>query len=402
MLESNSAKAAMDFQQVLSVSEFVAVLNQTLEFAYPEVVVEGEVSSFKISQQKWVHFDLKDDESTINCFMTIYQLKTPLEDGMKVRVTASPKLTKWGRFSLTVRSLELAGEGALQRAFALLKQKLEKEGLFEPARKRALPEIPARVGVVSSSAAYGYADFVEIINQRWGGLEVQLANVQVQGEPAPAQIVSAIEYFNQAAPLPDVLVIIRGGGSIEDLQAFNTELVVRAIASSRIPTLVGVGHELDVTLADMAADMRAATPTDAARRLVPNRTEFIRTLGHQQAQLQSQLRHILNAHQLSIQQASHRLERFLQLPKTRVKDLLNQLFLASDSLTGQTRSRLDSLVRILKNVDPRLVLRRGYAIARKGTTIVRSSSDVKVGDSLMIQLAKDQLGTEVKDVKTSR
>lgn len=384
-------------ETVLSVGEFVDLLNQTLEFAYPAVVVEGEVANFKISQEKWVHFDLKDAEATVNCFMTVYQLKTPLEDGMKVRVTGLPKLTKWGRFSLTVRGIELAGEGALQRAFELLKAKLEKEGLFAPERKRALPEIPLRVGVVSSRGAYGWADFLEIINQRWGGLQVQLANVQVQGEPAPAQIVTAIEHFNQETPLPDVLVIIRGGGSREDLQAFDTEPLVRAIAASRVPTLVGVGHELDVTLADLAADVRAATPTDAARRLVPDRAEFSRQLNAQQVQLEHLLRRELQSAQISIQQASHRLEQFLQLPKQHLSELQKHLLQYIDGSQQQLSERLTGLRRVLKNVDPARVLQRGYAIARKGSQVVRRAKDVKVGDRLMLQLAQDQIESEVTD-----
>lgn len=380
---------------VLAVSEFVALVNQTLELAYPVVAIEGEVSNFKISQDKWVHFDLKDAEATINCFSTVYQLQTQLEDGMTVRINATPKLTSWGRFSVTVKSLELVGEGALQRAFELLKAKLGAEGLFAPERKRAIPEIPNSIAVVSSSAAAGYKDFIEVVSQRWGGLQIQLANVQVQGVPAPAQIVEAIEYFNQQSQPADVLVIIRGGGSLEDLQAFNTEVVVRAIAASRIPTVVGVGHEQDVTLADLAADVRAATPTDAARRVVPDRTEVLASLEHQQKRLTSSMESSLQNQRAQLSHSLQALERFLQLPQQRLQQLKDRLALNMQRAIELAGRDLSSYTRVLRSVDPARVLNRGYAIVRKNKQIVRAKSSVKTGDKLVIQLAKGSINSEV-------
>lgn len=260
---------------VITVSEFLDVLNQTLGMAFPQVVVEGEVSGFKINQGKFVFFDLKDAEATINCFMMLFALKTPIEDGMKIRVTATPKMTKWGKFSLTVRAVELAGEGALRRSMELLRQKLSAEGLFDPARKRPLPAFPQTVGLITSATSAAYQDFVTILNDRWRGLQIQLIDVTVQGATAPDQIVHAIDHFNTLARPVDVLVLIRGGGSLEDLQAFSTETVARAVAASRTPIVVGVGHEVDTSLADYAADVRAATPTDAARLIVPDRVQLI-------------------------------------------------------------------------------------------------------------------------------
>ncbi|HSH31858.1 MAG TPA: exodeoxyribonuclease VII large subunit, partial [Candidatus Saccharimonadales bacterium] len=230
--------------EIISVKEFIAILNETLAFAYPLVTVEGEVSGFKVNQGKWVFFDLKDEEATLGCFMPLYQLKVPLEDGMKVRVGGTPKLTKWGKFSFTARTVELAGEGELRRAFEILRAKLEQEGLFAPQRKRALPPFPATIGLITSAQSAAYHDFTKILQARWGGVTVKVADVQVQGAPAPDQIVMAIDYFNQL-PLPvEVVVLIRGGGSLEDLQAFNTESVARAVAASRTPMVVGVGHEV--------------------------------------------------------------------------------------------------------------------------------------------------------------
>ncbi len=175
-------------QQIISVSEFIAILNETLTFAYPEVVIEGEVSSFKVNQGKWIFFDLKDAESTLACFMPLFALKLPLEDGMKVRVTGSPKLTKWGKFSLTVRQVELAGEGELKRAMALLKTKLQAEGLFELSRKRNLPAYPRRIGLITSGQSAAYSDFIKILQARWSPVTVILADIQVQGAAAPDQI----------------------------------------------------------------------------------------------------------------------------------------------------------------------------------------------------------------------
>ena len=214
-------------EQLIGVGELITLINETLTFAYPQVKVEGEISGFQVRQDKWVHFDLKDDEAKVSCFMTTYQLKMPIEDGMKVKVTAQPRLTKWGAFSLTVRLIEPSGEGALRRAFELLRQKLDTEGLFNPERKRPLPKYPVRIGLITSSSSAAYGDFIKIVSQRWAGLKIHLADVVVQGNSAPTQIASAIHYFNQLATPVDVLVIIRGGGSLEDLAAFSQEDVVR-------------------------------------------------------------------------------------------------------------------------------------------------------------------------------
>ncbi|HEU0266070.1 MAG TPA: exodeoxyribonuclease VII large subunit, partial [Candidatus Saccharimonadaceae bacterium] len=261
-----------------SVSDFIAIVNQTLDFAYPTVEIEGEVASFKVNQGKFVFFDLKDSSSTVSCFMMVFQLRVPIEDGMKVIVTASPKLTNWGRFSLTVRTIRPSGEGSLKKSFELLKAKLDKEGLFAVERKRPLPTTPRHIGVISSTGAAGYADFVKIVNARWGDMQIDVAHVQVQGEVAPEQMVRALKYFNQQEMLPEVIVLIRGGGSADDLSAFNDEPLVREIAASRVPVLTGIGHEIDVSLADLVADLAASTPSNAAELLVPDRREVLRSV----------------------------------------------------------------------------------------------------------------------------
>ena len=182
--------------EAISVSDFNALINQTLSFAYPEVVIEGEVSSFKLNHNKWVFFDLKDnDNSVVNCFMMVFQLRTAIEDGMQIRVRATPKLTNWGKFSLTVHEIELAGEGSVKRAFEMLKAKFEKEGLFEQSRKRQLPKFPRRIALITSRQAAAFNDFVTVLDDRFGGITIDHIQVKVQGESAPQEIQDAIAYL---------------------------------------------------------------------------------------------------------------------------------------------------------------------------------------------------------------
>ncbi len=378
--------------QVLTVSQFLDALNETMGFAFPEVTVQGEVSSFKVNQGKWVFFDVKDQDSTLGCFMTLYQLKTPLEDGMQVRVIGTPKLTKWGKFSFTVKRVELAGEGALKRAFLLLQKKLNEEGLFAPERKRSLPKYPKTIGLVASGQSAAYADFIKILGQRWGGLTIQLADVQVQGAAAPDQVVGAIRQFNEAAEPVDIIVVIRGGGSLEDLQAFNTEDVARAVAGSRIPTIVGVGHEVDVSLADMAADVRAATPTDAARIVVPDRLAVMGELDSRTARMEQHIRqNLLRREQLLLGHVT-RIERFVRQPIERLARAAINLRrdLGTIERTLQLREqKLEGLIRNLKNVDPKAVLARGYSLVRQNDKLIKSAKDLSSESTFMIQFAND-------------
>jgi exodeoxyribonuclease VII large subunit len=407
--------------QVISVTQFLAIINETLAFAYPQVVVEGEVSSFKVNQGKWVFFDLKDETNVLNCFMVVNQLKLPLEDGMKVRVTGSPKVGKFSRFSLTVRNVELAGEGELKRAMELLKKKLEGEGLFDPARKRPLPAFPSRIGLITSGTSAAYADFIKILGARWGGLDVLLADVTVQGAQAPDQVVGALEYFNQLRDPVDVLVLIRGGGSIEDLIAFSTEPVARAVAASRTPIVVGVGHEIDFSLADYAADVRAATPTDAARLVVPDRHEIAARVDHLSRRSEAALSRALETRRTQVDRTISRLEAYLRHPRERVQTYESRLWRALDRLghsvathqqrttvlehrlagferlvLAERRSRLTGLERVLRGFDPQAVLNRGYSIVRHQGAILRDPAATRPGDALMVQLAKGQIEAEVR------
>jgi len=343
---------------LFSVSDFIALTNQTLEYAYQSVQIEGEVSSFKVNQGKFVFFDIKDDGGSVGCFMTVWQMRVPIEDGMKIIISASPKLTNWGKFSLTVKSIRPVGEGALKKSFELLKAKLDTEGLFALERKRVLPTIPRHIAVISSMQSAGYADFIKILNDRWGGVKVDVAHVQVQGETAPDQMIRAIKYFNVQESLPEILVLLRGGGSADDLSAFNDELLVREIATSRIPTVVGVGHEIDVSLADLAADVRAATPSNAAQLIVPDKMEVRR-------RVQTQVRQIIPRVENAITQHALLLHGYL-----------------ADSLQTITRQvsrhedALEQSMHVLRQINPELVLKRGYALLR---------GDVNVGSTVEIE-----------------
>lgn len=361
----------LQIQPIFSVSDFIAVVNQTFEYAFPSVEIEGEVASFKINQSKFVFFDIKDSGGSVGCFMTVWQLRVPIEDGMKVIVSAVPKITQWGKFSLTVKSVRPSGEGALKKSFELLKAKLDSEGLFAPERKRQLPRIPQRIAVISSVQAAGYADFIKILDDRWGGIKVDVAHVQVQGAGAPDQIIRAINYFNQQESLPEVIVIIRGGGSADDLSAFNDEPLVRSIASSRIPTLVGVGHEIDESLADLAADVSAATPSNAAQILVPDKTEIIRAVHVQVNSLLPRVLQVINQQKqvigLELAKALEKIERVID---------------------DQSRYII-SLKNVLTQLDPNTVLARGYALVR---------GDVKIGAMVEIETNKAIIKAEVKNV----
>lgn len=364
----------------LQVSEAINLINETLDVAFPFILVEGEVASFKVNQGKFVFFDVKDDSGSIGCFMMAFSLKFPLEDGMKVKILAQPKLTNWGKFSLTVREVMPIGEGSLKKSFELLRAKLEKEGLFDQSRKRPLPHIPKRIGVVSSSQAAGYADFITILGNRWGDLEIVLVDVPVQGMEAPGQIIGALEHLNELANPVDVIAILRGGGSADDLSAFSHEDVTRAVAISRAPTIVGVGHEVDTSLADLVADRRAATPSNAAEILVPDKIEVIA-----RAQRTADMAH--NGVVAAI--------RVFEEDAGVVIDSIENLL--EDQFTNITQ-KLTSFERTLFQINPQAVLRRGYSVVRKDKNIIASSADVILNDDISIQLNDGIVGAKVTDV----
>ncbi len=368
----------------LSVSDFVGLLNQTLDYAYNGVVIVGELANLRVSKNRWVYFDLKDEQSTVKFFGTVYQLPGPLEDGMILKVRGQPRLHNLYGFSVNVQSMRPAGEGTIKRAAELLRAKLTAEGLFDDSRKRSLPYPPSRIGLIASKQSAAYADFIKILNARWGGLAIEHIDVQVQGEAAIAQIVGAFEQFNAQAEPPQLLVLIRGGGSAEDLAAFSTEQVTRAVAGSRMPTLVAIGHEIDLSLAELAADRRASTPSNAAEFLVPDRIQALLSLGE-------------------------RLDRLSLISQQRIetarKSLSEHTAVLDYQVTIKVQNQqqgLASHLRLLRALSPEATLGRGYAVVRRGGVSLRQAASLSVGDIVEVQLSKGKFKASVTEAKAEK
>jgi len=361
----------------VSVSEFVELLNQTLDFAYPSVIISGELANYRISKNRWVYFDLKDESATVRFFGTVYQLPGPLENGMLLKVRGQPRLHNLYGFSVNIQTIQPTGEGSIRKAAELLKAKLKAEGLFDELRKRPLPYPPSRIGLITSAQSAAYADFIKIMKARWQGVDISLIDVQVQGEVAPAQIVQAVEHFNAQAEPPEVLILIRGGGSAEDLAAFSTEQVTRAVAASRVPTLVAIGHEIDLSLAELAADKRASTPSNAAELLVPDRDQVIRQLETTKQTLREALSGRLRQIQRDLKQSGLQIQ---TLTEQRLERARQQL---------QARSQM------IAALSPEAILRRGYAIVRLKGKVLRSVKSASEGVIVKVQLTDGSFSSTV-------
>jgi len=370
----------------VSVSEFVDLLNETYEFAFPSIVISGELANLRVSKNRWVYFDLKDETASVKFFGTIQHLPGPLENGMLLNVRGTPHMHELYGFSVNVQLIVPAGEGSIRRAAELLTAKLQAEGLFDDSRKRPLPYPPRRIGLITSVQSAAYADFIKIVAARWGGLRIDLVDVQVQGEPAPAQIVAAIERFNTTADPPEILVLIRGGGSADDLAAWSTEQVTRAIAASRVPTLVAIGHEVDISLAELAADSRASTPSNAAELMTPDKRVVLETLAAAAEEMYDAVQDRIYDQRTANSQNIDALHR----------TVVNLLHGHMDRLA---KSR-----QLLEVLSPNAALRRGYAIVRdaKGVAIGKEVSGVatlpSVGDIVHIELLRSLLEAQVLEV----
>lgn len=376
--------AAADAELILEVSEFVALLNQTLEYAYPNVTITGELANLRVAKNRWLYFDLKDEAASVKFFGTVYQLPGPLEDGMLLKVRGQPRLHPLYGFSVNVMSIRPAGEGTIRRAAQLLQAKLAREGLFDPARKRPLPYPPARIGLITSRQSAAYADFMKILNARWHGVSVELIDVQVQGEAAPPQLSAALAQFNAQAEPPDAIVLIRGGGSAEDLAAFSTEQVARAVAASRVPTLAAIGHEVDLSLAELAADARASTPSNAAELLVPDRRQALAELRQDAGELERRVRLRLQTTQSSLAQTGGLM----------AAQLDRAFSFAAADLKGRRQ--------LLQALNPEAILRRGYAIVRRADTgrPLRSTTRLATGAIVEVQLVDGRFRASVTETKS--
>ena len=364
-------KKPQPHEVIYSVSDFIATSNDIFEKSFPSVLIEGEISSFKVNQNKFVFFDLKDEDSVLGCFMTIWQIRFPLEDGMKVVVQAKPKLTNWGKFSLTIEKIIPKGEGSLKKSFEILKEKLTKEGLFDESRKREIPRNPQKIAVISSIQAAGYADFIKIINERWGGLKIIVAHTQVQGMAASDQIIRAIDFLNSQSELPDVITIIRGGGSADDLAVFNDEELVRAVANSRVPIITGIGHEIDQSLCDLAADFAASTPSNVAQILTPNKFDEMRFLRSK----------ILRTNDLLLSKIAE-LKKANREKNQEIRDRILQ------NILDQKRE-IQAKKRILESYNAQNILAKGYALI---------SGEIATGKEIMIKTIDKTITAEVKNV----
>lgn len=287
----------MPEKHVWRVSELTLRLCDVLEAEFPDVWVEGEISNYRTAQSGHLYFTLKDEKAQIRCVCfrdQVRGLRFRPEDGLKVTVRGGVSVYEArGEYQIYVSHVEPVGLGALQLAFEQLKKKLEEEGLFDAERKKPLPALPRRIGIVSSPQGAAIRDILRVLRRRFPNLHVTLFPVKVQGDGAAEEIVRAIRHFNRAE-MVDVMIVARGGGSLEDLWAFNEEIVARAIAASEIPIITGIGHETDTTISDFAADLRAPTPSAAAEIVVRTRAEFEKHIGDCTRALVQQMRYFFS------------------------------------------------------------------------------------------------------------
>ncbi len=356
----------------VSVSEFVDLVNETYEFAFPSIVISGELANLRVSKNRWVYFDLKDETASVKFFGTVQHLPGPLENGMLLNVRGTPHMHELYGFSVNVQLIQPTGEGSIRRAAELLAAKLQAEGLFDEARKRQLPYPPQHIGLITSAQSAAYADFIKILAARWGGLQIDLIDVQVQGEPAPQQICNALAAFNGLAQPPEVVVLIRGGGSADDLAAWSTEQVTRAVATSRLPTLVAIGHEVDVSLAELAADKRASTPSNAAEMLSPDKQAVRETLA------------------VAVEALYDRVGDQIYEARSGLVDAHENLYQLVSRQVADQKLRYQTAAGLLRALSPDAALRRGYAIIRSSSGRVMSgqsaNNTLKVDDIVRIEM----------------
>ena len=398
-------------QMIFSVSEannFIkALLDQVPQLQ--EIFVRGEISNYKLYPSGHHYFTLKDVEGAMRCVMfrgNASHLRFRPENGMKViafgRISVFPRD---GAYQLYVNELTAEGVGDLHVAFEQLKDKLYKEGLFDPAHKKPLPRYPKTIAIITSSAGAAVHDMIRILNTRWPLAKVQLLPVRVQGAEAPPEIAGALRYANKWR-VADVIITGRGGGSIEDLWAFNDERVARAIYDSEIPVISAVGHEPDVTIADYVADARASTPSNAAEIVVPDQKELRRRLTVMSERMEQSESARLDALQKRLAELAQK--RVLTDPMAFVADkrmLLdytrNNLVSVAERQMGERQRQYASLCASLDALSPLKVLGRGYAMARTSDgQVLKSAADVETGSKIDITLGQGRLDcvVEARDI----
>jgi exodeoxyribonuclease VII large subunit len=366
---------------VFTPTDFVAITNQVFETAFGFSYIEGELANFRISKNKWLYFDIKDATSKVSCFGSVYAMPGPLEEGMTVVVGGRATMHPQFGFNFTIQSIAPSGQGSIKKAFDLLKAKLTAEGLFEEARKRSVPYPPNNIALVTSLESAAYADFIKVLSHRWPFANLAVYDSLVQGDQAPTQLVNAINNANANEVLADVLVITRGGGSADDLSAFNDERVVRAVASSRIPTVVAIGHEVDESLAELASDKRASTPSNAAELLVPDRQAEARQILGLKPRLSSSFKTIITS---NLENNQRSLEN--------IKSIFN-------AKLRTAQAELDLSKHRLKLLNPRSVLKKGYSVVRQtGGAVVKNSKSLNVGQNIELIFYQGSAKAEVKEI----
>jgi exodeoxyribonuclease VII large subunit len=434
-------------RQVFSVSQLNAQVRSYLELEFPRVWVEGELSRIKPHSSGHLYFSLKDDGAAIDCAMFRNQnrlLRFKPTEGQQVLLRGKVTLYEpYGRFQFVVEHMEESGEGALRRAYEALRQKLQAAGWFDAARKRTLPTLPQRIGIVTSDSGAAIHDLLSVLGRRFPGIPLRLFPAPVQGKAAAPQLAEVIRHASTQGEC-DVLIVGRGGGSLEDLWAFNEEVVLQAIFDSPIPIVSAVGHESDTTLADFVADLRAATPSAAAELVAPDAHALLRRIEHPLLQMQRQLTSRLQHAQLrldhldtrlqqsmtrDLQQRSHRLsalqsklrspQQQLQHQRLRLSQLIQRmqqqwrpdwsraqrasidewqrrLNISAEQYLQQSQHRLVQLAQNLQHISPLATLARGYAVAINADgKALTSATQVSANDSIKIRLHDGQLSAVV-------
>ena len=394
---------------VLTISQLSRLIKTQLNNQFPAVWVAGEISGVTRPSSGHVYFTLKDQHAQINAIVWASEaerLEFEITNGLKVVCRGGVDVyPPRGSYQLIVRKMQPEGIGALQLAFRQLHQKLSAEGMFDEHHKRPLPLIPKHIAVVTSPSGAAIRDFLQVLTRRWPSIRVTIVPARVQGQGAAEDIAAGISICQQFAKPPDVIVVTRGGGSVEDLWSFNEELVVRAIHASQIPVVSGVGHEIDVTLTDLVADVRALTPSEAAERIVPNIRDVSDTLEAVAKRLQRAIEGQLKLATARLQQLASR--PVLTQPITLVEQASIELDYLEQNLHRHLReqlSRQSELVAILaqrlQSISPLSVLARGYSLTNNSAgSLIRSVKDIESGARITTRLTDGLIHCQVLETE---
>lgn len=395
-------------KHVYSVSELTKYIRVIVEDSFPGIWVEGEISNFILHTSGHMYFSLKDATSILKCAMfkrANEKLKFSLKNGMKVIVFGSISVYEArGEYQLIVEEVEPKGVGALQLQFQQLKEKLTKEGLFDPKYKVPIPFLPTRIGVVTSPTGAAIQDILNIARRRFSNVEIIINPVKVQGLDAKNEIAAAIRQFNELKNI-DVMIVGRGGGSLEDLWPFNEEIVARAIFESRIPVISAVGHEIDFTISDFVADFRAPTPSAAAELVIPKKEDLVNLIDKETARLNNAIHATLEGlkDRLRSLKESYVLRQplnYIIQQEQRIDDIRKDIYLRINHAMDMSRQNFQRLVGKLDSLSPVSILGRGYSITRKlpAGVIIKDARLLKKGDEVETKLGTGKFRSIVKNV----